>query len=202
LLWLEREHPTVTSGTADDPLDKQLNPEGRAIAGSEMRFVDDDGNDVAEGSDGEICTRGAELFIGYLDPALKAAAFLPGGWYRTGDIGRLDEGGYLLITDHKKEIIIRGDENISSKEVENILAGHRAVAEVAVVAAPDERMGEVVRAHVVLRAGETLTLDEARAYFEAAGVARQKAPEWLTAVDVLPRNASAKVLKHELRRVG
>jgi acyl-CoA synthetase (AMP-forming)/AMP-acid ligase II len=140
------EHPTVTSGTADDLLDKQLNTEGRAIPGSEMRFVDDDGNEVPEGAEGEICTRGPELFLGYLDASLNTAAFLPGGWYRTGDIGRLDTDGYLLITDRKKDIIIRGGENISSKEVENIMLGHPAVAEVAVVAAPDERMGEVVRA--------------------------------------------------------
>jgi acyl-CoA synthetase (AMP-forming)/AMP-acid ligase II len=196
------EHPTITSGTADDPLDKQLNTEGRVIPGSEMRFVDDDGNDMAAGKDGEICTRGAELFIGYLDPALNAAAFLPGGWYRTGDIGRLDDDGYLLITDRKKDIIIRGGENISSKEVENVLLGLPAVAEAAVVAAPDDRMGEVVRACVVLRAGETLTLDDVRAHFAAAGIARQKTPERLTVLDALPRNASGKVLKHILRGGG
>jgi acyl-CoA synthetase (AMP-forming)/AMP-acid ligase II len=195
------EHPTVTSGTAADPLDKQLGTEGRVIAGSELRFVDDDGNDVAEGAEGEICTRGAELFIGYLDASLNEAAFLPGGWYRTGDIGRLDADGYLLITDRKKDIIIRGGENISSKEVENVLLGHPAVADAAVVAAPDERMGEVVRACVVLRPGTTLTLEDVRTHFAAAGIARQKTPERLTVVDALPRNASGKVLKHVLRGV-
>jgi acyl-CoA synthetase len=196
------EHPTVTSGTADDPLEKQLHTEGRAIGACEMRFVDDDGNDVAEGKDGEICTRGQELFIGYFDETLNAAAFLPGGWYRTGDIGRLDADGYLLITDRKKDIIIRGGENISSKEVEGVLLRHPAVADVAVVAAPDERMGEVVRACVVLRAGEALTLEEVQAHFAAAGIARQKTPERLSVLDVLPRNASGKVMKHELRGVG
>jgi acyl-CoA synthetase (AMP-forming)/AMP-acid ligase II len=194
------EHPTVTSGTADDPLDKQLNTEGRVIPGSEMRFVDDAGNDVPPGTDGEIATRGPELFLGYLDASLNEAAFLPGGWYRTGDIGRLDADGYLLITDRKKDIIIRGGENISSKEVENILLGHPSVAEVAVVAAADDRMGEVVRACVVLRAGEALTLDEVRTYFAASGVAKQKTPERLTVLDALPRNASGKVLKHVLRQ--
>jgi acyl-CoA synthetase (AMP-forming)/AMP-acid ligase II len=196
------EHPTVTSGTADDPLDKQLATEGRAIPGSEMRFVDDDGQDVPPGCDGEICTRGPELFLGYLDPALNEAAFLPGGWYRTGDIGRLDADGYLLITDRKKDIIIRGGENISSKEVENILLGLPSVAEAAVVAAPDDRMGEVVRACVVLRAGAALTLDDVRDYFADAGIARQKTPERLTLHDALPRNASGKVLKHVLRGMG
>ncbi len=193
------EHPTVTSGIADDPLGKRLDTEGRVMAGSELRFVDDDGNDVGEGEEGEICTRGPELFMGYLDASLNEAAFLPGGWYRTGDIGRLDADGYLLITDRKKDIIIRGGENISSKEVEAVLLGHPAVADVAVVAAPDDRMGEVVRACVVLVPGEGLTLEDVREFFAGAGIARQKTPERLTVVAELPRNASGKVLKHVLR---
>ncbi|MEY2925916.1 MAG: hypothetical protein RL367_393 [Pseudomonadota bacterium] len=193
------EHPTVTSGTVDDPLDKQLNTEGRALPGSEMRFVDDDGAEVAPGEDGEICTRGPELFLGYFDARLDEAAFLPGGWYRTGDIGRLDADGYLLITDRKKDIIIRGGENISSKEVEGVLLRHPAVADAAVVAAPDQRMGEVVRACVVLRPGTTVTLDAIRSHFAAAGIAKQKTPERLTILVELPRNASGKVLKHVLR---
>jgi acyl-CoA synthetase (AMP-forming)/AMP-acid ligase II len=193
------EHPTVTSGTVDDPLDKRLNTEGRAMAGTELRFVDDEGIDVAAGCDGEIVTRGPELFIGYFDAALDAAAFLPGGWYRTGDIGRLDADGYLLITDRKKDIIIRGGENISSREVEDVLRRHAAVADVAVVAAPDARMGEVVKACVVTRPGADLTLDMVRAFFAEAGIARQKTPERLMLLDVLPRNASGKILKHQLR---
>ena len=193
------EHPTVTSGVVDDPLDKQLHTEGRAMPGSEMRFVDDDGADVPPGTDGEICTRGPELFMGYLDTALNAAAFLPGGWYRTGDVGRLDEDGYLLITDRKKDIIIRGGENISSKEVEDRLLAHPAIADAAVVAAPDDRMGEVVRACVVLAPGASLTLDDVRDHFFAAGIAKQKTPERLSILSELPRNASGKVLKHQLR---
>ena len=193
------EHPTVTSGRPEDPLDKQLNTEGRAIPGSEMRFVDDDGQEVPPGVDGEICTRGPELFLGYLDASLNDAAFLPDGWYRTGDIGRLDGEGYLLITDRKKDIIIRGGENISSKEVEALLLTHPAVADVAVVAAPDDRMGEVVRACVVLAPGAGLTLDEVFNHFARAGIAKQKTPERLTVLKELPRNASGKVLKHVLR---
>jgi acyl-CoA synthetase (AMP-forming)/AMP-acid ligase II len=196
------EHPTVTSGTANDPLDKQLHTEGRVIPGSELRFVDDDGNDVSAGDEGEIATRGGELFIGYLDSSLNAAAFLPGGWHRTGDIGLLDEDGYLLITDRKKDIIIRGGENISSKEVEDVLMRHSAIADAAAVAAPDDRMGEVVRACVVLVAGASLTLDDVQKHFAVAGVARQKTPERLTILEVLPRNASGKVLKHLLRETG
>lgn len=194
------EHPTVTSGVFDDPLDKQLHTEGRVIPGSELRFVDDDGNDVAPGRDGEICTRGPELFLGYFEPSLNEGAFLAGGWYRTGDIGRIDADGYLLITDRKKDIIIRGGENISSKEVEALLLAHPKIADAAAVAAPDERMGEVVRACVVLAPDTTLSLDELREYFFAAGIAKQKTPERLSTLPELPRNASGKVLKHELRR--
>jgi len=194
------EHPTVTSGVIDDPLDKQLHTEGRAIVGSEIRFVDDDGKDVPSGEEGEICTRGPELFMGYLDPALNEAAFLPGGWYRSGDIGRLDSEGFLLITDRKKDIIIRGGENISSKEVEAILLTLPAVADAAVVAAPDQRMGEIVRACIVPAPGAAITLDEIRSHFFSAGIAKQKTPELLSIVDELPRNASGKVLKHELRK--
>ncbi len=194
------EHPTVTSGTAADPLDKRLHTEGRVMAGSELRFVDDDGEEVGAGEEGEICTRGPELFIGYFDATLDAAAFLPGGWYRTGDIGRMDSDGYLLITDRKKDIIIRGGENISSREVEELLLGHPAVAEVAVVAAKDERMGEVVRACIVPRDDAELTLDAIRTWFAEAGVARQKTPERLTLLAELPRNATGKVLKHQLRK--
>ncbi|MEY4502154.1 MAG: hypothetical protein RIS52_2044 [Pseudomonadota bacterium] len=193
------EHPTVTSGTADDALDKQLHTEGRVIAGSELRFVDDDGCDVPTGNEGEITTRGGELFIGYLDARLNDDAFLPGGWYRTGDIGRLDADGYLVITDRKKDIIIRGGENISSKEVEEVLLRHPAVADAAVVAAADERMGEVVRACVILASGTDLTLEDIRKHFIAAGIAKQKIPERLSILETLPRNASGKVLKHELR---
>tara|TARA_R110002020_G_scaffold77613_8_gene195913 strand:- start:13813 stop:15078 length:1266 start_codon:yes stop_codon:yes gene_type:complete len=193
------EHPTVTSGVVDDPLDKQLHTEGRAIVGSEMRFVDDDGKDVPSGEEGEICTRGPELFIGYLDPVLNESAFLPGGWYRSGDIGRLDAEGFLLITDRKKDIIIRGGENISSKEVEAVLLRLDAVADAAVVAAPDERMGEVVRACLVLSPGAAITLEDIRAHFAATGIAKQKTPERLSIVDELPRNASGKVLKYKLR---
>ena len=133
------EHPTVSSGTSSDPLDKRAGTDGRLLDGCEVRVLDDEGADLARDEEGEIVCRGPELFVGYTDDALNAESFLPGGWFRTGDVGVLDEDGYLRITDRKKDIIIRGGENISSKEVEDILARHSAVAEVAVVGMPDER---------------------------------------------------------------
>lgn len=193
------EHPTVTTGQPSDPMIKRLTTEGEVMRGSQMRFVDDDGNELPPGEDGELVTRGPELFLGYFDEALNANAFLPGGWYRTGDIGHADPDGFLVISDRKKDIIIRGGENIASREVEDLLFGHPDIAEAAVVAAPDERMGEVVRAYVVARPGREVTLESIAAHFAAAGIARQKTPEQLVIVPDFPRNSTGKVLKHELR---
>jgi acyl-CoA synthetase len=194
------EHPTITYGSANDPLEKRLTTEGRLIAGCEMRIVDDEGRDVALGGEGEIVSRGPDLFVGYFRAALNEAAFFPDGWYRTGDIGSIDGAGYLHITDRKKDVIIRGGENISSREVEDHLQAHDAVAEAAVVAAPDERMGEVVCAFVVTRPGATISIADIGTFFATRGLAKQKTPERLIFIDALPRNATGKVLKQELRR--
>lgn len=193
------EHPTVTMGVAEDPIEKRLGTEGRVMAGCEIRIVDEAGEDAALGQDGEIATRGPERFLGYLDASLDAAAFLPGGWYLTGDIGRLDDDGYLFITDRKKDIVIRGGENISSREVEELLLLHSAVAEAVVVGAPHDRLGEIVMAYVVPKTGDSLSLEDVKTHFVDMGVARQKTPERLELVDAMPRNSSGKVLKQELR---
>src|SRR5690606_17327485 len=108
------EHPTVTSGVPGDPVEKLIYTEGRCIGGNRIRVLDDDGNDVPAGVDGEIATVGAERCIGYRDDKRNAEAFTADGWFLTGDIGHLDAEGYLTITDRKKDIIIRGGENISS----------------------------------------------------------------------------------------
>ncbi|KMS53291.1 AMP-binding protein [Sphingobium cupriresistens] len=193
------EHPTVTTGHPDDIMEKRLTTEGLPMRGTELDFVDDDGQRVPEGMEGELVVRGPELFLGYLDDSLNSAAFLPGGWFRTGDIGRLDQDGFLMITDRKKDVIIRGGENISSREVEDLLFAHPAIAEAAVVAAPDERMGEIVCAYVVPRPGASVDLESVRTHFAQAGIARQKTPERLIVVDDFPRNSTGKILKHELR---
>ena len=193
------EHPTVSAGRVTDSLDRRAGTDGRLIAGNEVRVVDPAGRDVPAGRDGEILTRGPELFTGYADQALNAAAILPGRWFRTGDVGRLDADGYLTVTDRLKDIIIRGGENISSKEVEDLLVTHPAVADVAVIPVPDPVMGERVGAVVVTRPGFSFDVDEARAHFAAAGVARQKTPEVVLLVDELPRTPSGKVRKDVLR---
>jgi acyl-coenzyme A synthetase/AMP-(fatty) acid ligase len=193
------EHPTVTAFDPTLPFDRRALTDGRVDEGNEVRIVDDEGRDVPAGCEGEIATRGPELFVGYLDPELDRESFLPGGWFKTGDVGRLDRDGFLCVTDRKKDIIIRGGENISSVEVEEVLLRHPAVAAAAAVAMPDATYGEKVCAFVELEPGHGLALAEVAAHFARAGVARQKTPERLEIVGQLPRNASGKVKKFELR---
>jgi acyl-CoA synthetase (AMP-forming)/AMP-acid ligase II len=193
------EHPTSTSNLFEDDAERRAHTDGRPTPGNEVRLVDEHGADVALGEDGEIATRGPEQFVGYWDADLDRDAFLPGGWFLTGDIGRFDADGYMRVTDRRKDIIIRGGENIASKEVEDVLVSHPDVLEAAVVAAPDERYGEAVAAFVRLRPGTVLGLDEVTELFIRAGVARQKTPTLLHLIDELPRTLSGKVQKFELR---
>lgn len=193
------EVPTVSVGSPEDPLEKRGGTDGRLQPGFEVRILDRDGADLPAGSHGEIVVRAPAVFIGYTDATIDDTSFLPGRWFRTGDLGTLDADGYLTVTGRLKDIIIRGGENISAQEVEDVLGAHPAVAEVAALGVPDERMGERVCAAVVLRPGAALTLDDVRAHFIAAGTARQKTPERLELVDCLPRTPSGKVRKHVLR---
>ncbi|NEB02773.1 AMP-binding protein [Streptomyces sp. SID13726] len=185
------EHPSITSSRHDAPEAKRLFTDGDPLPGVEIRLAED----------GEILSRGPDLCLGYTDPALTAKTFDEQGWYRTGDIGVLDEDGYLAITDRKADVIIRGGENISAPEVEEVLLGLPGVAEAAVVAAPDARLGEHAAAFLRMLPGQPLpTLDELRVHFEHAGLARQKWPEELHGVDDFPRTASGKVQKFRLRQ--
>jgi cyclohexanecarboxylate-CoA ligase len=194
------EHPSISGGSSADALDKRAHTDGRLLEGVEVRIVDEALQDVPVGNPGEILSRGPELFVGYRDLTLDADAFLPGRWFRTGDIGVLDHDGYLTITDRRKDLIIRGGENLSSKLIEDILTEHETVAEAAVVATPDALYGERVCAFVVLRPATTLSLNDIRAHFAVAGTARHLTPERLEIVDDLPRTATGKVRKDELRR--
>jgi len=194
------EHPSTTGCRYDDPADRRHRTDGRACPGVELRLVDDAGADVPPGSPGEILSRGPDLCLGYTDPTLTAASFDGEGWYRTGDIGVLDEDGFLTITDRAKDVIIRGGENISATEVEEALQTLPGVAEIAVVAAPDRRLGERACAIVRMRPGAApVTLTDVTAHLSGAGLARQKWPEEVRVVDALPRTASGKVRKVDLR---
>ncbi|MBA4862823.1 AMP-binding protein [Streptomyces sp. PSKA54] len=185
------EHPSVTGSLPAAPEDKRLYTDGEPLLGVELRLAED----------GEILTRGPDLCLGYTDPDLTASVFDDEGWYHTGDIGKLDEDGYLTIADRKSDVIIRGGENISALEVEEALLGMPAVAEAAVVAAPDKRLGEHAAAFLALGSGHAMpTLEDVRAHLEHVGLALQKWPEELHQVDEFPRNASGKVQKFLLRR--
>lgn len=193
------EHSTVSQAATDNPYEKRAYTDGQVIRGNEVRIVDGHGNDLPLGTAGEIVTQGPELFIGYQDGQLNQENFLPGGWYRTGDIGRLDEEGFLTITDRKKDIIIRGGENIASKEVEDILNEMPEVLESAAASMPDEKYGEKVCAFIRLNPGMDLDLERVRRFFLEAGVARQKTPERLIVISDFPRTPAGKIKKFELR---
>jgi cyclohexanecarboxylate-CoA ligase len=195
------EVPTLTATAFDDPDDLRLETDGLAIGAAEMRVVGADGRDVPRGDEGEIWARSPEVFLGYRNPSLDEDAFDPEGWYRTGDLGRIDEGGYLRVTGRLKDVIIRGGENISALEVEEVLLKMPAVAEAVVVSAPDARLGERAAAVLRVKTGHAMpTLDEVREHFKRAGVATQKWPEELHEVDDFPRTASGKVQKFRVRQ--
>ena len=185
------EHPSIAGAEPDDPEEKRLSTDGRPLEGVEIRLSEL----------GEIESRGPDCCIGYTDPAITAAAFDDEGWYRTGDVGVLDDEGYLTIVDRISDVIIRGGENISAREIEELVLGLDAVAEVCVVAEPDDRLGERAAAVVRIRHDATApTLPELRAHLEAAGLARQKWPESLYEVVDFPRTPSGKVQKYRLRQ--
>jgi cyclohexanecarboxylate-CoA ligase len=194
------EFPTITTTGPDDPPARRIESEGRPIGAAEIRLVDEEGTPVGPGREGEILARGPECFLGYLDSTLDADAFTADGWFRTGDLGVVDAEGYLRITGRRKDIIIRKGENISARELEDLLAEMPAVAEVAVVGLPDPGAGETACAVVRCRAGAAPpTLAELGAHLTACGLSRRKLPERLVLVDDFPRTASGKILKRALR---
>jgi cyclohexanecarboxylate-CoA ligase len=194
------ECPMFTSGRRGDSEEKLHGTDGCPVPGAVARLVDDEGRPVGTGVEGEVEAYGPQLCVGYLDAALNAA-FTPDGFFRTGDLAVADADGYLRITGRRKDIIIRKGENLSAKGIEDDLAAHPKIADVAVIGVPDPASGEHVCACAVLRhgAGE-LTLAEVRTFMEGRGVMRQKIPEQLEIMSELPRNATGKVRKDLLRQ--
>ncbi|WP_405967434.1 AMP-binding protein [Streptomyces sp. NBC_00015] len=185
------EVPMITMGAPDDTAENLATTEGRPPEGMRIRVVD-----------GEVRLRGEAVCQGYLDPAQTAEAFDAEGFLRTGDLGHVTGSGHLVLTGRLKDVIIRKGENVSAKEIEDLLAAHPAVADVAVIGLPDAERGELVCA-VVERApgaGEPLTLATMTSYLRAGGLSVHKLPERLEVVDALPRNETLrKVLKYKLR---
>ncbi|WP_172145583.1 AMP-binding protein [Pseudomonas tumuqii] len=193
------EAPLVTLGfVGAGQLQQAANTDGE-ILDYQVRLLDEAGREVAAGQEGEICVRGPAMFLGYADPEQSAEAFDAEGFFATGDLGRITADNAILITGRKKDLINRGGEKISAKEVEDILHLHPSIDEAAVVAMPHERLGETLCAYVILRAGQQLSLDGLLEQVARAGVARQKFPEYLVVVEDFPRTASGKIRKDRLR---
>ena len=186
----------------DDPLSRFMHTDGYAAAGVEIKVVDDARKTLPPGCEGEEASRGPNVFMGYFDePELTARALDEEGWYYSGDLCRMDEAGYIKITGRKKDIIVRGGENISSREVEDILLQHPKIHDACVVAMSDERLGDRSCAYVVLKAPHhSLSLEEVVAFFSRKRVAKYKYPEHIVVIEKLPRTASGKIQKFLLRK--
>jgi cyclohexanecarboxylate-CoA ligase len=194
------ESPMITDGSPSDTDEQLANTEGPPIHGCELEIRDDAGRLVTRGVAGQIWVRGPMVCKGYLDAAATREAFDDDGFFSTGDVGIWREDGRVAIVGRTKDIIIRKGENISPREVEDVIQEHPAVAAVAVIGLPDAERGERVCAVIEVVGGErALSFPEIQQHCRAAGLATQKLPEQLEIVDTLPRNATMKVLKHALR---
>jgi HIP---CoA ligase len=193
------ECTNITACNRGDPVERIAQTCGVAIPGHEVKIAGPEGAELSRGETGEICVRGYGVMLGYLDDAAATAEAIDAdGWLHTGDIGTMDADGYVRITDRMKDMYISGGFNVYPAEVEKLLAGHPAVAQVAVVGVVDERMGEVGKAFIILRAGETATESELIEWSRHT-MANYKVPRSIAFVDSLPLNASGKVMKGELR---
>ena len=185
------EAPTVTTAYAGDPPARARDTDGRPTGDVELRV---------DPATGELLVRGSEVFVAYSDPALTEAAFVDDRWFRTGDLGVIDDDGWLTITGRLKDVIIRGGENVTTSEVEAVCEAHPAVRQAVAVGCPDERLGERVAVVVVLAPGAGgFDLDICRAWFEQQGVARFKTPERVEAVDIIPVLAAGKPDRQALK---
>jgi len=201
-LYGRSENLVTTTCSVTDDVSRALTSDGRAVPGSEVRIIDDNGSEVPHGTEGDIAYRGPAHMIEYLaSPEETAALFAKDGFSRSGDLGTMTEDGYVRVTGRTKDIVIRGGMNISVREIEEHLAHHPALRAFSVVGMPDERLGEKVCCYVVAASGHSApTVDDMREYLLEQGMPIQKTPERVVVVDSLPMTATGKVLKHELRK--
>ena len=195
------EQPTISTGRPEHSFTERVETDGSLMDLIQVRLLDDDDNDVTIGVRGEVTSMGPDLFAGYFDSSLNEEAFTDDGWFRTGDIGVFSGKNLLTIVDRKKDIIIRNGENISSREVEDILSRHPSILEAAVTGWPDATVGERVGAFLMLAPGRQIHLEDIRMLFAEANVAIQKTPEHIMIVDEFPRTPAGKVKKTELRKM-
>ena len=199
--WGMTENGGVTITRPGDPPKKVFETDGKAIDGMEVRVVGADGRPLPPGETGDLMVRGMANFVGYLKrPELNDTDAQ--GWFRTGDLARMDADGYIRITGRSKDVIIRGGENIPVVEIENVLYRHPGVMEAAIVAMPDPRLVERACAFVVPRPGHAIDLDGIRDFLKAEGVARNYWPERIEIVEAMPRTASGKIQKFRLREIA
>jgi cyclohexanecarboxylate-CoA ligase len=197
--WGMTENGAATCTRPGDPPQKVFETDGKPIPGMEVRVVGAEGQPLPTGQEGRLQARGMCNFVGYLKRPERYDTDAE-GWFETGDLARMDPDGYIRISGRAKDIIIRGGENIPVAEVEGALYRHPAVQDAAIVAMPDERLGERACAFVVLREGHSLTFAELVAHLEAERMARTYFPERLEVVDSMPRTASGKIQKFHLRQ--
>ena len=192
---LSETSPVASFNHPDRP--RKAGSIGTPIEGVEMRVLDVHGREVAQGAVGEIAIRGHNVMKGYWRRPEATATAIPDDWFRTGDLGRVDEDGYFFIVDRKKDMIIRGGYNVYPREIEEVLYEHPDVAEAAVIGLPDPLLGEEVAAAVALKPGATATVDELRAHVKDQ-VAAYKYPRHVWLVDALPKGPTGKILKRDI----
>ncbi|MCG2634012.1 MAG: AMP-binding protein [Gammaproteobacteria bacterium] len=200
-VWGMTENGVVTATRPGDPEEKIFQTDGRAFDGLEVRVVDANNQPVAPGEEGTLKARGCSNFVGYLKkPELYGMD--DENWFDTGDLARMDEEGYIRISGRSKDIIIRGGENVPVAEVEEVLYRHPSIEDAAVVAVPDERLGERGCAFVTLQPGSSFDMETMVAYFAEQKVARNYTPERLEIIEAMPRTASGKIQKFQLRETA
>jgi fatty-acyl-CoA synthase len=191
--------PVITMSQVDDPVDKRVETVGRVLPNTEVKIVSSRGETVPVGEQGELCTRGYLVMKGYdNDAQATARAIDEEAWLHTGDLAVMRSDGYVKITGRAKDMIIRGGENISPRELEEFLHTHPKIAEVQVVGVPDLKLGEAIAAWVRLRTGETCSCDEIREFCRGV-IAHFKVPQYIRFVDEFPMTVSGKVQKFRMR---
>lgn len=200
-LWGMSENGAVTITRPDDPMEKVFNTDGKAISGTEVRIVDENGQPLPPDTEGLLQSRGCSQFVGYMKkPEMHGTD--KDGWFDTGDYARMDADGYIRITGRAKDILIRGGENIPVVEVEEILYRHPAIADAAIVGMPDPRLGERGCAFVTLQPGASFGFAEMTSWLTDAKLARNYMPERLEVITEMPRTASGKIQKFKLREAA